>query len=372
MIDFDQALRAVVDAQGSDLHLKVGLPAIARVNGELVALGAAGGATLEPQDTLGVLHQLLEERNRMAEFEAQHEVELSYELQGVARFRINAFRQRDGVALAARVIPYRIPTIDELNLPPVIATLADEVRGIVLVTGTTGSGKSTTLAAMINQINQTRAAHILTIEDPIEFVHRNNRSIIGQREVGADARSFHGALRHILRQDPDVILIGEMRDEETVSTALSAAETGHLVLSTIHTIDAAESINRMLDFFPARQHALIRSMLAGTMRGVISQRLVPATGGGRVAACEVLRMTGRVREMILDPERTAVLGSVIADGEYYGMQTFDQSLHAHVVAGRIAEEDALMLASSPTDLQLMFDTEGRRGTTMHDVPQKAA
>jgi twitching motility protein PilT len=322
---------------------------------------------LDAADTEEALKQLLGNSVRMAEFDVENEIDLSHEIPGVARFRINAFRQRGGVSLVARAIPHRVRTIEELALPPVIASLADEQRGIVLVTGTTGSGKSTTLAAMIHHINLTRAAHVVTIEDPIEFVHRDLRSVISQREVGVDTASFTRALRRVLRQDPDVILIGEMRDEETVATAMSAAETGHLVLSTIHTVDAAESINRMLDFFPPHQHGQIRSMLAGTLRGVISQRLVPAAGGGRVAACEVLRTTGRVRDMILDPTQTGALSTVIAEGGYYGMQTFDQALYAHVVAGRVTVDDALKVASSPHDFKLLLDAEGRRGTTMSDV-----
>ncbi len=224
---------------------------------------------------------------------------------------------------------------------------------------------------MIHHINLTRPAHIVTIEDPIEFIHSDLRSVISQREVGVDTASFKRALRRVLRQDPDVILIGEMRDEETVATAISAAETGHLVLSTIHTIDATESINRMLDFFPPHQHTQVRSMLAGTLRGVISQRLVPAAEGGRVAVCEVLRMTGRARDMILDPNQTGALPTVVAEGGYYGMQTFDQALYAHVVAGRVTVEDAVMVASSPHDFKLLLDAEGRRGTTMADVPAVA-
>jgi twitching motility protein PilT len=364
--DLNDALRALVATGGSDLHLKVGSVPTARVHGELVALG--DGAELTSADTEHLLRELIGKGERLAEFEEQHEIELSHEIEGVARFRINAFSQRDGIALVARAIPHRVPTIEELALPPVIARLAEEQRGIVLVTGTTGAGKSTTLAAMIDHINGTRAAHVVMIEDPIEFVHRNRRSMIGQREVGIDTLSFKGALRRVLRQDPDVILIGEMRDEETVQTAMSAAETGHLVLSTIHTLDAAETINRMLDFFPAHHHQLVRSTLAGTLRGLISQRLVPAADGGRVAACEILRMTGRVREMILDPAQTGMLSSVIAEGEYYGMQTFDQALHAHVKAGRVTLEDALMVATNQADFKLLLSTAGRRGTTMADVP----
>ncbi len=249
----------------------------------------------------------------------------------------------------------------------VVRELAEEERGIVLLTGTTGSGKSTTLAAMIDHMNNTMSKHIVTIEDPIEFVHSDKRSAINQREVGMDTASFKRALRRVLRQDPDVILVGEMRDEETVQTALSAAETGHLVLSTIHTVDATESINRMLDFFPPHQHQQARSMIAGTVKGVISQRLVPGAEGGRVAVCEILRMTGRVRDMILDPDQTGKLVEVITSGAYYGMQTFDQALFGHVKAGRVTFEDAMHVASSPHDFKLLMQADGRVGTTMEDV-----
>ncbi len=367
MIDIDQALCALVACDGSDLHLKVGSIPLARVDGELGPLSDDPWPALTPADTEEALRALIGEGARMAEFEAEREIDLSHEIPGVARFRINAFRQRGGVSIVARAIPHRIRTIEELSLPVVIARLAEEPRGIILVTGTTGSGKSTTLAAMINHININRAAHIVTIEDPIEFVHSDLRSVISQREVGADTMSFKRALRRVLRQDPDVILIGEMRDEETVQTAMSAAETGHLVLSTIHTVDAAESINRMLDFFPPHHHQQVRSMLAGTLRGVISQRLVPASTGGRVAVCEILRTTGRVRDMILDPGQTGALTTVITEGAYYGMQTFDQALYDHVVAGRVSVADAMSVASSPHDFKLLLDAQGRRGTTMADV-----
>jgi twitching motility protein PilT len=372
VIDIDQALCALVACDGSDLHLKVGSIPLARVDGELEPLSDDPWPVLTEADTEAALRTLIGAGDRFAEFEAEREIDLSHEIPGVARFRINAFRQRGGISLVARAIPHRIRTIEELALPPVIARLAEEQRGIILVTGTTGSGKSTTLAAMIHHININRAAHIVTIEDPIEFVHKDLRSVISQREVGMDTASFKRALRRVLRQDPDVILIGEMRDEETVQTAMSAAETGHLVLSTIHTVDAAESINRMLDFFPPHHHQQVRSMLAGTLRGVISQRLVPAAGGGRIAACEILRMTGRVRDMILDPQQTGALGVVIQEGAYYGMQTFDQALYDHVVAGRVSVEDALVVATSPHDFKLLLDAQGRRGTTMADVPAGGA
>ncbi len=364
MFDAQATLRELVERNGSDLHLKVGSGPLFRVNGVL----AAGDAPkLSAEDTQRALHDLLSDQSKLGEFDAEHEVDFSFELAGVARFRINAFQQRGVTSLACRAIPHRISTIEELALPDVVRDLAEEERGIILLTGTTGSGKSTTLAAMIDHINSTMSKHIVTIEDPIEFVHEDKDSVINQREVGMDTASFKRALRRVLRQDPDVILIGEMRDEETVQTALSAAETGHLVLSTIHTVDAGESINRMLDFFPPHQHGQARSMIAGTIKGVISQRLVPRADGGRVAVCEVLRMTGRVRDMIVDPSQTGKLNEVISTGAYYGMQTFDQALFGHLKAGRVSMEDAMRVASSPHDFKLLVQADGRMGTTMEDV-----
>jgi twitching motility protein PilT len=370
MIDLEQAMRALVAREGSDLHLKAGAAPMARINGELEPLDPSF-PNLAPGELEELLAQLIGAGARLEEFDERHEIDISRELPGVARFRINARRQRGGVALVVRAIPHHIRTIEELSLPPVIATMAEEHRGIILVTGTTGSGKSTTLAAMIHHINATRAANIVTIEDPIEFVHEDVRSLIGQREVGVDTLSFRDALRRVLRQDPDVILIGEMRDEETVQTAMSAAETGHLVLSTIHTLDASESINRMLEFFPPNHHQQVRSMLASTLRGVISQRLVPAVDGGRVAVCEILRITGRARDKILKPSETIDLASVITDGAYDGMQTFDQALYKHVSSGHVALEEAMAAATSPHDFKLLLEAEGRRGTTMDDVPNAA-
>jgi twitching motility protein PilT len=365
MFDVNAALRELVEKEGSDLHLKVGSAPLYRVNGELTLEASAGPLTAE--DTEGALKALLSDEVKLEEFAQEHEVDFSFEIAEVARFRINAFQQRGSISMVCRAIPHRISTIEELSLPTVVRELAEEERGIVLLTGTTGSGKSTTLAAMIDHMNHTMSKHIVTIEDPIEFVHTDKRSAINQREVGMDTASFKRALRRVLRQDPDVILVGEMRDEETVQTALSAAETGHLVLSTIHTVDATESINRMLDFFPPHQHAQARSMIAGTVRGVISQRLVPGADGGRVAVCEILRMTGRVRDMILDPAQTGKLVEVITTGGYYGMQTFDQALFGHVKAGRVTFEDAMRVASSPHDFKLLMQADGRRGTTMEDV-----
>ena len=352
--------------RGSDLHLKVGSKPLFRVDGELAA--AQDGPVLSAEDTEHALEVLLSDEAKLKEFADEHEVDFSFEIPDVARYRLNAFQQRGVISMACRAIPHKISTIEELALPDVIRELAEEERGIVLLTGTTGSGKSTTLAAMIDHMNETTSKHIVTIEDPIEFVHEDKRSVINQREVGMDTASFKRALRRVLRQDPDVILVGEMRDEETVQAALSAAETGHLVLSTIHTVDAAESINRMLDFFPPHQHGQARSMIAGTIKGVISQRLVPGAHGGRVAACEILRMTGRVRDMIVDPAQTGKLAEVISTGAYYGMQTFDQALFGHVKAGlrdlRGRDEGRV----EPARLQAAdAGRRPKRGTTMEDV-----
>jgi twitching motility protein PilT len=365
MFDVEAALNDLVKKEGSDLHLKVGSAPLYRVRGDLTL--DSGVEPLTRDETENALRMLLSDEAKLEEFAQEHEVDFSFEIPDVARFRINAFQQRGLTSLVCRAIPHRISTIEELALPTVVRELAEEERGIVLLTGTTGSGKSTTLAAMIDHMNHTMSKHIVTIEDPIEFVHTDKRSAINQREVGMDTASFKRALRRVLRQDPDVILVGEMRDEETVQTALSAAETGHLVLSTIHTVDATESINRMLDFFPPHQHQQARSMIAGTVRGVISQRLVPGADGGRVAVCEILRMTGRVRDMIVDPEQTGKLVEVITSGGYYGMQTFDQALFGHVKAGRVTFEDAMRVASSPHDFKLLMQSDGRRGTTMEDV-----
>src|SRR5436305_883149 len=326
MLDLREALAFVVRNEGSDLHLKVGSHPLARVHGRLGPLEQYDRLTGE--DTERLLEEMLAGQPRkLEEFQADNEVDFSYAVEGLARFRVNAFRQRGSISIAARVIPFAVRTVSELGLPPVLNELADEERGLILLTGTTGSGKSTTLAAIIDYINETKARHIVTIEDPIEYLHRDRRSIINQREVGMDTESFGRAMRRVLRQDPDVILIGEMRDEETVRTALSAAETGHLVLSTVHTLDAAESVNRIIDFFQPHEQSQARAMLAGTLKAVVSQRLVrTADGSGRVAVCEILRMTGPALDMILDPDQTDRLREVIAEGESYGLQTFEQAL----------------------------------------------
>ena len=364
--DINAHLRYLVERGGSDLHLKVPAPPIIRLDGQMQPVEGAPPITAE--DTLSALHAMLQDPKKLQEFADDNEVDLSYSLPGLARFRVNAFRQRGSVSIVIRAIPVSIRTIEELGLPPVIHDLAEEERGIVLLTGTTGSGKSTTLAAMIDHINSTRRRHIVTIEDPIEFLHKDRLSIINQREVGMDTGSFKQALRRVLRQDPDVILVGEMRDEETVHTALSAAETGHLVFSTVHTVDAAETVNRLIDFFSPHMHQQVRAMIASTLKGAVSQRLVPtADGKGRVACAEILRMTGRARDMIMDPTQTGRLQEVITEGEYYGMQTFDQALFHHVKSGRVSMETALQFASSPSDFKLLVAADGRRGTTMDDL-----
>jgi len=366
MFDLQAALRRVIETEGSDLHLKVPSRPLIRTHGILEPIPDSD--PLSPDDTEQVFGEMLTEEMKLKEFAAENEVDFSYAVPGLARFRVNAFKQRGVISLVCRAIPHTIRTVDELNLPPVISELAMEERGIILVTGTTGSGKSTTLAAMIDEINRSQSKHVVTIEDPIEFLHRDKLSIINQREVGSDTVSFKRALRRVLRQDPDVILVGEMRDEETVSTALSAAETGHLVFSTLHTVDAPETVNRIIDFFPPHQHQQARAMLAGTLKGVISQRLVRTPDGrGRVATCEVLRMTGRVRDMIMNPEETGRLTEVIFEGEYYGMQTFDQALLKHVQAGRVSMEEALRAATHPHDFKLLVSSDGQRSTSVEQV-----
>jgi twitching motility protein PilT len=363
--NIDEALKYVVDREGSDLHVKVESPPVARVHGDLWAL--KDSEPLTPTDTEKALHTIADEHH-LTEFEEHGEVDFSYELPGVSRFRVNAFRQRGAVSIALRAIPFQVRTIDDLGLPEVVRKLADEPRGIILLTGTTGSGKSTTLAAMIDHINSTKARHVVTMEDPIEYLHRDKLSIINQREIGSDTQSFARAMRRVLRQDPDVILIGEMRDEETVRTALSAAETGHLVMSTLHTLDATETINRIIDFFPPHLQQQGRVMLASTLRGAVSQRLVPrADREGRVAVSEVMAVTGRIQDLILNPEETGKISEVIAEGDFYGMQTFDQALLGYVREGMVSEEVAMETASSPHDFKLMLAAGGQRASGIEQV-----
>src|SRR6188474_3403697 len=334
MFEIDKALRTLIEREGSDLHIKVNSKPIIRQHGELVYLD--GYEPLGPEDTEKAFHDIAEVRS-LTEFEEAGEADFSYSIPGLSRFRVNTFKQRGSISIVCRAIPFDIRSVEELGLPPVVTNLAEEQRGIILVTGTTGSGKSTTLAAMIDHINQNRSHHIITLEDPIEYLHKDKRSIVNQREVGSDTESFGRAMRRVLRQDPDVILIGEMRDEETVRTALSAAETGHLVLSTVHTLDATETVNRIIDFFPPHLQQQARVMLASTMKGAISQRLVPrADAEGRVAVSEIMVVTGRIQDLILNPEETGRISEVIGEGDFYGMQTFDQALLGYVTEGVVS------------------------------------
>ena len=353
-------LAYAVENRGSDLHLKVPARPIVRINGALTQV--PGYEALRVEDTRRFAAELLVGHEaKSLEFDECGETDLSHTREGLGRFRVNIFRQRGSVSIVLRVVPFRVLSVEDLKLPPVVGRLADEERGIILVTGTTGSGKSTTLAAMIDRINRTAHKHVVTIEDPIEMLHVDRGSLVNQREVGMDTESFASALRRVLRQDPDVIMIGEIRDLTTMETALSAAETGHLVLSTMHTLDATETVNRAIGFFPLHQQQQVRAMLAGTLRGIISQRLVrTADGAGRVPACEVLVSTGRAKDMILNAGETGRLTEVIREGEFYGMQTFDQSLFEHVTSGRVTLAAAMEAASSPHDFKLMLDAGASR------------
>jgi twitching motility protein PilT len=345
----DTLLAMMAERGCSDLHLKAGSPPAVRTDGRLTLLRDLPAFTADEMTVLG--REMLEARNLPA-FDAGADVDFAYELAGVGRFRVNLFRQRGTVSLTARRVSSLRLSFEDLGLPPVVRRLADERRGLVLVTGTAGSGKTTTLATMIDYINRTRDGHIITIEDPIEVVHEDIGCVIDQREIGIDTPDYGDALRHVVRQDPNVILIGEMRDPETVSTALTAAEIGNLVLSTLHTIDATETINRVIDFYPPYQQRQARIMLGATLRGIISMRLIPAVGGGLVPAIEALVMTGTIREYILDPEQTFKIRDAMSEGEYYGMQNFDQSLVSLVQAGRITIEDALATSPNAHDFRI--------------------
>ena len=347
----NELLKVAVTSGSSDLHLKVGSYPMMRVNGSLVV--ASAEKRLDRPDTEAMAHALFTPEH-LEKFRRSQEVDLAYSVAGLGRFRVNVFQQRGTVGLVLRVIPTRIKTIDELGLPPVLKRIASEERGLVLVTGTTGSGKSTTLAAMIDYINATRAAHIMTVEDPIEYLHRDHHSLVNQREVAVDTQSFSQALRSALRQDPDVILVGEMRDFETVDTALLAAETGHLVLSTLHTLDATETINRIIAVFPPHQQRQVRIQLASVLKAAISQRLLPrADGAGRVAAVEVMVSTALIRDAVVDKDKTSMIHGAIAAGtSQYGMQTFDQSIFGLYQQGFVTLEEALRWASNVDEFKL--------------------
>jgi twitching motility protein PilT len=350
-MELNEILQVALRGGASDIHLKAGLPPMFRVDGSLVPLKDA--RRLPPEEiarmAFGIMNDYQKEK-----FKAQNELDLAYGVPGLGRFRVNCFQQRGTIGVVLRVIPFKISTIEQLLLPKILEKIAGEQRGLVLVTGTTGSGKSTTLASMVDHINSTETCHIMTIEDPIEFLIRDKRSIVNQREVGVDTMSFGHALKSALRQDPDVILVGEMRDLETIETALTAAETGHLVLSTLHTLDATETVTRIISAFPPHQQKQVRLQLGAVLRGVVSQRLVPrADGKGRVASVEVLVANSRIREMIEDKDRTKEIATAISQSHTtYGMQTFDQSLMSLFRQNIITYEEALRQSTNPDDFAL--------------------
>ncbi len=347
----DDVLAAAIEIEASDVHLKVGLHPIARRYGALVPLTQF--SKLENDDIANIAYSVMNQHQK-ERFDITNEADFSYSSFEEARFRVNCYRQRGYFGMAFRIIPSDCPNLDNLNLPEVIKRISLERKGLVIVTGTTGSGKSTTLAGMVNHINSNRNCHIMTIEDPIEFIHGDNLSIINQREVGADTTSFSIALKAALRQDPDVIMVGEMRDKDTIDTALTAAETGHLVFSTLHTLDAEETIMRIISIYPPHQHQQVRFQLAGILKAVISQRLIPRIdGSGMVPAVEVMVSTARIRECITDEKKTSEITDAISQGAIsYGMQTFDQSLMALVQNGLIHYHEALRQATNPDDFAL--------------------
>ena len=365
-LKIDELLRVATGHGASDLHLKVGVFPVMRIGGELHPV--ADAPRLKAEDTLDMAFAMMSNRQKQR-FKEVSEVDIAYGVPGLGRFRANIFQQRGTVSIVLRVIPDQTRSTAALGLPPVIDKIAQEQRGLILVTGATGSGKSTTLAAMIDYINTTRSGHIVTIEDPIEFLHRDKQAFISQREVDVDTRSFAEALRGALRQDPDVILVGEMRDHETIETALTAAETGHLVLSTLHTLDATETITRIVSSFPSHQQKSVRIQLAGILKAVISMRLVRAAKGpGRVPAIEVLVSTAFIRDHIINEEKTYLIREAIAAGtSQYGMQTFDQSLFHLLQAGMISLEEAINNASNPDEFKMrvsgIYSRDQQTGTT---------
>jgi twitching motility protein PilT len=363
--NFKTAITEMVKQGGSDLHLKVGRPPTIRVAGELVQLSQQA---LKPEDLKALAEQIMTPR-QVKEFADHKEADFAIGVPGVGRFRTNVFQQRGTLAFVFRSIPYEIKTIEDLRLPKVLEKISMKARGLVLVTGVTGSGKSTALAAMINHINQSRHCNIITIEDPIEFLHRDGASNISQREVGTDTLSFETALRHVLRQDPDVVLIGEIRDKVTLDTAMKAADTGHLVFSTLHTTDATQTINRVISFFPPHEHDAVRNLLSTALEAVVSLRLVPTKDGkGRVPACEVLINTAAVRDNIRDRERALNIPDLIKEGTVqYQMQSFDQSLMQWYQHGAISYEMALFYSSNPSEFALRLSgIEGSSDRTFAD------
>jgi twitching motility protein PilT len=367
----DHVLGAARQLGASDVHLKAGLPPVFRIKGDLRTLRDTPPLTAEVIGTFAV--NLMNDKQRET-FDKHHDADLSYGTPDGVRYRVNVFKQRGVTGMVLRIIPPEVPSFEKLNLPPAVQKMCEEERGLILVTGITGSGKSTTLAAMIDFINRNNASHIVTVEDPIEFMHKDRRSVVNQREIGFDTESFSKALRAALRQDPDVILVGEMRDEETIETALHASETGHLVMSTLHTLDAVETVNRIIGMFPPHQQQQIRLALAAVLKGVISQRLVPrADGKGMVPAVEVLVMTARIRELLEDPKRTREIRDAIANGRNpYGMMTFDQCLADLVLRKLITYETALSSSTTPDDFALQFRGVAKSGEQIAQGGQPTA
>jgi twitching motility protein PilT len=361
-----ELLSALLDLGGSDLHLTAGAPPVVRINGDLMQLQEY--PSLTPRSIQGMVYAILPQKLR-ERFEQELELDMSYSLPGKARFRVNAYFQRDSVGAAFRLIPYEIKSIDELNLPGVVADLARFQRGFVVVTGPTGSGKSTTLASMVDVVNVERAGHIMTVEDPIEFLHKHKRCIVNQREVGTDTLGFSHALKHVLRQDPDVILVGEMRDLETIGTAITAAETGHLVFATLHTQDAPQTIDRIIDVFPPHQQQQVRVQLSTTLQGVVTQQLIPTSDGqGRVVACEVMVATPAIRNLIREGKVHQIYSAMQAGGRY-GMQTMDMALAQHVKTGSITQQMAFERCHDPEELNRLVggSTGSASGMGMSDA-----
>ncbi len=348
-MEINELLKLMIEKKSSDLHLSPGTAPILRIDGNLVAVT---NDVLTEDDINQCVMSMMNERQREV-FLKEHEYDFSYEQTGIGRFRVNIFLQRNKVRIVMRAVNSDILKFDQLGLPPVMKKISENQRGLVLVTGTTGSGKSTTLAAMINQINSTRSAHIITVEDPIEFIFQDKKSIVSQREIGFDTATYATALRQIVRQDPDVILIGEMRDPDTTSAAITAAQTGHLVFSTLHTIDAIQTVSRIIDMYPPHQQSQVRFQLADCIQAVISQRLLPdASGKGRAVAVEILVCTSLIKKYIMDNDFSDVRKTMEDKGAFYGMQTFNQALEKLVVDGKIKIEDALTAASNPEELQM--------------------
>ena len=358
MKSIDELLVDITTRNASDLHIKAGSPPVVRVDGELILMDEV---PLTPEDTKDIAASIMTDK-QIRRFSEHNEIDFAYSSPNLGRFRVNVFRQRGSISVAMRQVTTKIPSFEELHLPDIIKRIALEPRGLVLVTGTTGSGKTTTLAAMIDHINNSMRRHVVTIEDPIEVLHKDKRSIINQREIGLDTDSYISALKYVLRQDPDDILIGEMRDTETVAAALTAAQTGHFVISTLHTIDATETINRIIDFFPLHQQKQVRIMLAGTLKAIVSQRLLTrADGAGRVPAIEIMITTNRIRDFLLNQDQAMLIADAIKEGDFYGMQTFDQALLKLYEDGLITLSDAAQVASNPHDFKLLVQQQG------HDV-----